>query len=781
MRLINSRWISICILFIFSFQAFPQNRETRALWVTRWDYNSPSDVQRIVENASALHFNELLFQVRGNGTVFYNSSIEPWAEELNNHNPGWDPLKLAIRLAHRKGLQLHAWINVYPAWRGTSPPEDTSQLYFTHPSWFMWDQFGNPQQLNSHYVYLSPTHPEVKKYLLDVCSEIYENYDVDGLHLDYVRFPAFSYSYDPVSVEIFKTKYGDTPQNKPQEWSDWRESSITNFVADLYQSMKIFNPKLVLSASVVSEYNRGLRVFLQNSHEWLARGIVDIVYPMIYTDDDTLFTNLLLNHRLNDHGRHVYPGIEVITKDFTQQIKIARELGCVGSAIFSYDELFPYHNQKNINAKNLATIWTQSVPPASLPWKNLEQDAQGPLITQVHTFPAKVNSGNKFKIAAKILDPSGVYDDKSGSDGQGVYLVYDHKWPPVEGKEVKMSPVKDAKDWFISDSYIPSQKAGLDFRCRIFAWDDYHESAGHPKRNMGFSDIWSLAVLAPNVSYVSTGYFGPELWNPKLLQVDSEGKIWIGMRYNDRIIVLNPDGTKASFSPINSGLAGDYKKIKIDSVNGMALTTGNVMCVSTSQDSSFVFRYDLHTGKALPGIDLDFYVGEIDCDAQGNIFALENGSTKWHVFSPTGVEYEGSPFGGGESGNDIAVLDNAGLVFISDQSTSRVQCWKGAVEGMRARYWQTKDLAAVDIGWGKVAVDSTDYVYVAHSKRGIITIFNRAGEPIEHLIGGTPPLNAPKDVGVTTSGDTLYVMELVGLGPTKLSTWVRNKNSRIKR
>lgn len=780
MRLSKSVWILLYILF-FSAKTFSQSNETRALWVTRWDYTSPADVQRIVENAAALHFNELLFQVRGNGTVFYDSAIEPWAEEFNGRNPGWDPLKLAIKLAHRKGMQLHAWINVYPAWRGTSPPQDSLQLYFTHPGWFMWDQFGNPQKLNSHYLYLSPTNPDVKKYLLKVSAEIYENYDIDGLHLDYIRFPAVSYSYDPVSVELFKSKYGDTPQNKPLEWSAWRQGSITGFVADLYKSMKIFKPELVLSASVVSEYNRGRRVFLQNSHEWLARGIIDIIYPMIYTDDDTLFENLLLDHRLNDHGRHVYPGIEVKNRNLTRQIKIMRDLGCLGTAIFSYDELFPYHNPENKNVRDLAEIWSQAVPPSPLPWKNVEQDEQGPLITQVHTFPATVKSGNKFKIAAKIIDPSGVYDDKTGSDGQGVYLIYDHKWPPAEGKEVKMSRVKDAQDWFISDGFIPSQKTGLDFRCRIFAWDDYHESAGHPKRNMGFSDIWSLAVLSPNVSYVSTGYFGPELWNPKLLQVDSQGKVWIGMRYNDRIIVLKPDGTKADFSPINSGLSGDYKKIKIDSVNGMAIGTQDVMCVSATRDSSFIFRYDLRTGKSLPGIDTDFEVGEIDCDSHGNIFALEKGSTKWHVFSPTGLEFDGSPFGGGNSGNDIAVLDNAGLVFIGDQSTNQVQCWKGAVEGIHARYWRAKDLPAVDIGWGKVAVDSTDYVYVAHSKRGIITIFNRAGEPIEHLIGGTPPLNAPKDIGVTTSGDTLYVMELVGLGPTKLSTWVRNKSSRTKR
>ena len=98
--------------------------EGRAIWVTRFDYKSPEDVEKIIKNCKDYNFNQVLLQVRGNGTVYYKSEIEPWAYELTSDSPvttgkdpGWDPLKNACELAHKLGLQLHVYMNVFPAWR----------------------------------------------------------------------------------------------------------------------------------------------------------------------------------------------------------------------------------------------------------------------------------------------------------------------------------------------------------------------------------------------------------------------------------------------------------------------------------------------------------------------------------------------------------------------------------------------------------------------------------------------------------------------------------------
>ena len=189
----------------------------RAIWVTRGDFRTADDVTRIMEDCSRGGFNTVIFQVRGNGTVFYPSKIEPWAEQFNFTSPGFDPLGQAIQEAHRRGMELHAWVNVMPAWRGTKPPASPEQLYNKHPEWFWYDQHGKRQPLNPFYVSLNPCLPEVREYLVDVFHEIVANYPIDGLHLDYIRFPndnaprGVDYPHDPRTLALYREATGRAP------------------------------------------------------------------------------------------------------------------------------------------------------------------------------------------------------------------------------------------------------------------------------------------------------------------------------------------------------------------------------------------------------------------------------------------------------------------------------------------------------------------------------------------------------------------------------------------
>src|SRR5262247_3479359 len=106
--------------------------EIRAIWVTRFEYQSEADVKAIVANSAALGFNTILFQVRGQADAYYRSSFEPWAERLGGRDPGFDPLEIACRESKRLGISLHAWVNVMPAWRGKVPPADRNQVCYQH-------------------------------------------------------------------------------------------------------------------------------------------------------------------------------------------------------------------------------------------------------------------------------------------------------------------------------------------------------------------------------------------------------------------------------------------------------------------------------------------------------------------------------------------------------------------------------------------------------------------------------------------------------------------------
>ncbi|MCH7939255.1 MAG: family 10 glycosylhydrolase [Candidatus Marinimicrobia bacterium] len=115
------------------------SKEARAVWLSRFDYcgvsptHDPDSIQayitQVVRQAARANFNILFFQVRGSGDAYYQPGLEPWGSLLTGTlgaDPGWDPLQFAIEAAQAHGLELHAWVNVYPAWKGTRPPGSNS-------------------------------------------------------------------------------------------------------------------------------------------------------------------------------------------------------------------------------------------------------------------------------------------------------------------------------------------------------------------------------------------------------------------------------------------------------------------------------------------------------------------------------------------------------------------------------------------------------------------------------------------------------------------------------
>ncbi|HRX85449.1 MAG TPA: family 10 glycosylhydrolase [Phycisphaerae bacterium] len=279
-----------------------QRRQTgpiRAVWVTRYDYKTPTDVARVMENCKRAGFNTVLFQVRGNGTVAYPSRIEPWSEDFGFRDPGFDPLALAVGEAHRRGLALHAWVNVMPAWRGDAPPPVRNQLYHTHPDWFLYDAARHRQPLvhvngaerRKWYVSLNPCLPEVRNYLTAVMHEIVSRYPVDGLHLDYIRFPIEpivsgervpDYPRDPHTLALFNRETGSDPKVHPAAWKQWRADQVTRLVAQIREMCRKTRPGVMVSAAVKPTPDGGLPYF-QDTRRWVAHGVVDAIFPMNYT------------------------------------------------------------------------------------------------------------------------------------------------------------------------------------------------------------------------------------------------------------------------------------------------------------------------------------------------------------------------------------------------------------------------------------------------------------------------------------------------------------------
>ncbi|MDI7275444.1 MAG: family 10 glycosylhydrolase [Anaerolineae bacterium] len=352
-------------------------KETRALWVTRWDFRTVSDVQAIVDNAAYANLNVILFQVRGQADALYTPGLEPWSAVLSGTlgaNPGWDPLAEIIARAHARGLEVQAWINVYPVWLGTTPPPDAQPRPMYHAfndaygdQWLHWycsPQVG-PTTLNSHYLWGSPGHPAVADRIVAVCRDLLTRYELDGLHFDYVRYndQGRPYSCDPLSQAAYVQASAGDPT---LTYADWRRAQITALLARVRQEALPLRPNARLTTSAWPIYDKtrydwfpstgpdGYSDLYQDSLGWARQGTVSAIMPMLYTasvhDYRDRFAQLSQDFVSGAQTGGVVIGIEGNYDNFADpfaeiawRIEAARQAGARGQCLFSY-RLFDERN-----------------------------------------------------------------------------------------------------------------------------------------------------------------------------------------------------------------------------------------------------------------------------------------------------------------------------------------------------------------------------------------------------------------------------------------------------
>ncbi|MFC1705612.1 glycoside hydrolase family 10 protein [Planctomycetota bacterium] len=367
MRLLSGTYMNrycLTVAFLFTCMLSPSlvAEEVRAIWVTRYDYESGDDVKKIVAQCAALGANRILFQVRGNGSVFYRSAIEPWSERLGGGDPGFDPLATAVSEARERGLAVEAWINVMPLWKGDTLPKDPKHPYLVHPEWVVVGSDGKPQKLNEHYVCGNPARDDFRAHVAAIAGEIASRYEVDAIHLDYIRYVTdleqeLDFSYDDVTLK----RFGSDPKEAPDEWRRFKEEQVTRTVATIRESTRNARKSCRLTAAVFAPKKGRVKVF-QDVERWVQEGLLDALYPMCYSADMADFAKRLRESlplgSPGDTGASsgkrpgrraagaipVYPGIGVFKHEdpglTRQQIETVRGLKTGGFCLFCYSSFF---------------------------------------------------------------------------------------------------------------------------------------------------------------------------------------------------------------------------------------------------------------------------------------------------------------------------------------------------------------------------------------------------------------------------------------------------------
>jgi uncharacterized lipoprotein YddW (UPF0748 family) len=327
----------IALAAVFTLAAQPKY-EVRAVWLTTiggidWphSYAGPArsierqkdELRDILDRLQRANINTVLLQTRIRATTIYPSAYEPWDGCLSGKpgkSPGYDALKFAIDECHRRGMELHAWVVAIPV--GKWNAAGCVRLRKRHP--------GLVRKIGDEG-YLDPEKPQTAEYLADLCAEITGNYDIDGIHLDYIRY----HETWPMKVS---RRQGRT--------------NITNIVRAISLRVKSIKPWVKMSCSPIGKYkdlsrfssygwNAYERV-CQDAQAWLRDGLMDELFPMMYFRGNQFYP-FALDWNEHSYGRIVAPGLGIYfmspgekdwpLADITREMLTLRHYG-MGHAFF---------------------------------------------------------------------------------------------------------------------------------------------------------------------------------------------------------------------------------------------------------------------------------------------------------------------------------------------------------------------------------------------------------------------------------------------------------------
>jgi len=346
----------------------PAPGEMRGLWVVRTALVSPQAVDQVVDDAAEAGFNALFVQVRGRGDAFYKSRVAARSSLLERQPRDFDPFARLLARARARRIQVHAWVNVLLA-AHFGQPLPPGHVLEKHPEWAMVPKSlataalvsSGPRRLtlimeagraegDVEGYYLSPSIPAVAGHLESVVRELVRGYPVDGLHLDFVRYPGPSFDYSRSALEGFRRASGGTdllggPARDPAAWDDYRRHVLTALVARLSGAARGERPGIVLSAAVTPDEAQAVHHKFQDWPRWLSTGAIFALCPMTYTPDNELFRQQVESaSERAGAGRPVWAGIGAYRLDvpgIVEKVVLARQSGAKGVVVFSHESLAP--------------------------------------------------------------------------------------------------------------------------------------------------------------------------------------------------------------------------------------------------------------------------------------------------------------------------------------------------------------------------------------------------------------------------------------------------------
>jgi uncharacterized lipoprotein YddW (UPF0748 family) len=375
--------------------------EFRALWVDAYHdgIKSRQQIEELVETAQAGNFNALVVQVVRRGDSYYPSAINPWAPDADR---GFDALGYLIERAHAAGIEVHAWATTLAIWGGDTRPADPAHTFNVHGPdasgrdyWLMTSDSGGESA--SGVYYLDPGHPDAVEYIVAVYGELAASYDLDGVHLDRVRYAWQNWGYNPTALARFRaqTEWEGIPLTTDPAWLQWRRDQVTALVRRIYLTVTALNPRLRVSAAVSAaggapsastpwETRTPYTHQLQDWRAWLEEGVVDVGLPMTYKREQdptqrAQFDGWIAWEKEHQYGRRVAVGTALylnrLSDSMAQWLRVRQPTALEARALGVCGYSYATPSNEGVSGRDLANaavgqVFTQTASVPALSWKD---------------------------------------------------------------------------------------------------------------------------------------------------------------------------------------------------------------------------------------------------------------------------------------------------------------------------------------------------------------------------------------------------------------------------
>jgi len=335
--------------------------ELKGVWI-RPTEKSKDKIQDTLEKIKDAGINNVFLETYFHGKTIYPSKVmEEYGFQEQNPEFNFDALAVWIKEAHKKNMKIHIWFESFYI-GNVSPEYNPKSILAIKPEWqnktkekadFVGYVY-HPQEHNGYF--LDPANTEVTDFLLKLIDEISTKYNIDGINVDYVRYPNIQkenynnqWGYTPFARAEFSYLYGIDPMDiEPKthmwdNWCDYRKDKITNYIQQISDLLKCKD--IIFSTVIFPNYKLSLQTKFQDWDKWIDKKYVNAVTPLILTGDDTLAKHMLEEIRKKSNNNvSIYPGlfagfIESDSEDLLRQIHIIRKLKLEGVVLFDWAHL----------------------------------------------------------------------------------------------------------------------------------------------------------------------------------------------------------------------------------------------------------------------------------------------------------------------------------------------------------------------------------------------------------------------------------------------------------